>query len=110
MMLKFSPMSKIFLYGGSIDLRNGFEGLSFAARQAFGDILVDAYYVFLNRRRTRAKVLHWNGKNLSLWYTHSQKGVFSRRHLKQACISPEEFQAILNACPPKHLLCPETAF
>lgn len=107
-MLHFSPDSQIFLFGGYVDLRNGFEGLTMFAQEAFGRLQVNAHYVFLNRRRTKAKVLHWNGKTLSLWYTHTQSGVFSPRHLKKSTLTQQDFFSVINSNPPSRLFCYKT--
>jgi len=107
-MLQISKKTTIFIHGGPVDLRNGFEGLSFFAQQSFGKLVQEGLYVFLNRRRTRAKVLHWNGENLSLWYTHSKEGVFSPRHLKRMVINKNDFLNLLKGNPSKRLLCYKT--
>lgn len=100
--------AKICLHGAPVDLRNGFEGLSLAVYNSFGDhIEEDTYFVFLNSRRTRIKVLWWTSNNLAIWYARSRNGTFCPvGGLKRATVSHEEFQLLLRATPPKHLVNP----
>lgn len=105
-MLSIPDDAIIFLHGRPIDLRNGFDGLSYLAHTIFkNEMIPNTFFVFFNPRRTRIKILHWNGDNLSIWYLRLRKGVF----FPPAClmslqINKQELQMILNRQPPKHLL------
>ncbi len=58
----------VFAYRRPADLRKGFEGLSGLVREALDlDPLSGALYLFTNRRRTTAKVLHFDGTGLGLY-------------------------------------------
>ena len=58
----------VFAYRRPADLRKGFEGLSALVREALAqDPLSGALYLFTNRRRTTAKVLHFDGTGLGLY-------------------------------------------
>lgn len=104
-MISLPSDARIFLYGAHIDLRNGFEGLSLAASSIFKEnIANDTYFVFLNRRRTRMKVLWWGSNDLAIWYTRSRKGVFCPRSPINTSISQREFYMILQGFTPEHLL------
>lgn len=107
-MLCITKNARIFLYGKTIDLRIGFEGLITAIQYAFNDrIDFEAYYVFLNKRRNRIKVLYWNGNNLAIWYTRSRKGVFAPREFIKTSINRNEFKRILKGKSPQYLCTPK---
>lgn len=98
---------RIFLHGTPVDLRNGFDGLSFIAQSIFKkQMLPKTHFVFFNPRRTRMKVLYWNGDNLVIWYLRLRKGVFFPPGcLISVQISKSDFEMIMNKRPPQHLLC-----
>ena len=68
----------MFAYRRPVDLRKGFEGLSALVQQALGrDPLSGALYLFTNRRRTTAKVLHFDGSGLGLYIKRLARGRFA---------------------------------
>jgi len=68
----------VFAYRRPTDLRKGFEGLSGLVREALGkDPLSGAMYLFTNRRRTTAKVLHFDGTGLGLYIKRLARGRFA---------------------------------
>lgn len=106
-MMPISENARIFLLGTPVDLRNGFDGLSFLAQSTFGNELIpDSYFVFFNPRRTRMKVLYCSNNQLAIWYLRLRKGVFfPPGFLISVEISVKEFTMIMNKQPPKYLLC-----
>jgi transposase len=103
-MLSISGNARIFLFKDPIDLRKGFEGLSHFVEQNFGNILTSgAYFIFLNRRRDRMKVLYWDADGLVIWYKRLEKGSFSRTHLKKSTMTRKEFFMLLEGIIPKRL-------
>ena len=68
----------VFAYRRPVDLRKGFEGLSALVREALSqDPLSGALYLFTNRRRTTAKVLHFDGSGLGLYIKRLARGRFA---------------------------------
>lgn len=68
----------VFAYRRPADLRKGFEGLSALVREALvQDPLSGALYLFTNRRRTTAKVLHFDGTGLGLYIKRLARGRFA---------------------------------
>lgn len=87
-----------------MDLRKGFEGLSHLVEETFGDILTSgAYFIFLNRRKDRMKVLYWDADGLVIWYKRLEKGSFSLSHLNKPTMTRREFFMLLEGIIPKRL-------
>lgn len=107
-MFSISKDARIFLHGKPVDLRNGFDGLSFLAHSAFKDEMIpNTYFVFINSRRTLIKVLFWSGNNLHIWYLRLRKGVFFPPYnLSNKKINFCDLNLMLNGQTPKHLFCP----
>lgn len=76
-MLSIPPTVPIFLYTRPADLRKGFDGLSGLVRRAFAaDPLDGSLFLFINRRRDRLKILHWDGSGYWLYYRLLEAGTF----------------------------------
>jgi transposase len=66
-MLSFSGSLKVFVALEACDMRKGFNGLHAAVTERLGeDPRGGALFVFCNRRRTRLKILCWDGTGLWL--------------------------------------------
>ncbi len=108
-MFAISNKAKIFLYGDPVDLRNGFDGLSFLAQSCFKNQPdPHTYFVFINPRRTRMKILYWNGDNLAIWYVRLRKGTFFQPgRLLSSKITKSDLQKIINQETPDAFLIPQ---
>jgi len=70
-MLSLASGVKIFVYTQATDMRKGFNGLSGIVRSEFAaDPLDGSLFLFVNRRRDRLKILHWDGTGYWLYYNH----------------------------------------
>lgn len=59
-------------------MRKSFDGLSGIVRSELGgDPLSDDAFVFLNKRRNRLKLLHWEPGGFALYYKRLEKGTFT---------------------------------
>jgi transposase len=77
MMLNLSPGIKIYVYTPVTDMRKGFNGLSGIVRSEFGADPADgSLFVFINRRRDRMKILHFDGGGFWLYYRLLEAGTF----------------------------------
>ena len=77
-MLSFTGSLKIFVAVEACDMRKSFEGLASLASTALQqDIRDGALFVFSNRRRTRLKILYWDGSGLWVMAKRLEKGTFS---------------------------------
>lgn len=72
------PRGAVFAFPAPIDLRNGFDGLyALVARHLGRDPLHGALYLFTNRSRTSAKVLHFDGTGLCIYHKRLARGRFA---------------------------------
>jgi transposase len=70
---------RVWAYASPADLRRGYDGLSCLVREGLGhDPLSGNCYLFVNRRRTRAKVLVWDGTGLCIYQKRLEEGRFAR--------------------------------
>lgn len=76
-MLNVPATVSIFLCTQPTDMRKGFNGLSGIVRGAFGaDPLDGSLFLFVNRRRDRIKILHFDGSGYWLYYKLLEAGTF----------------------------------
>jgi transposase len=68
---------KIFVYTQVTDMRKGFNGLSGIVRSEFQSDPTDgSLFIFINRRRDRMKLLHFDGGGFWLYYRLLEAGTF----------------------------------
>lgn len=66
-MLSFTGSLKVYLAVEPCDLRKGFDGLASEVGERLGaQVKSGALFVFCNRRKTRLKVLYWDGSGIWL--------------------------------------------
>jgi len=86
-MLSVPPGVSIFLRTAPTDLRKGFDGLSGIVRSAFGaDPLDGSLFLFINRRRDRLKILHFDGTGYWLYYKLLEAGTFEVIESEDHCL------------------------
>jgi transposase len=69
---------RVFAYGEPVDMRRGFDGLhGLVANDLKRDVLAGELFVFVSRRRKRAKVLFWDGTGLVIYAKRLEKGLFN---------------------------------
>lgn len=78
-MIGLTRVVRVFAYGGPVDLRKGFNGLSALVEQEMKHKLLDGdVYLFLGRKPRRAKVLYFDGTGLCLLSKRLERGRFAR--------------------------------
>jgi transposase len=103
-MLALAANTRIFLFREAIDMRKGFEGLSGLVESAFqGQLTSGAYFVFLNWKRDRLKVLYWDIDGLALWCKRLEKGSFPRPSSDEEVMDRKEFLMLLEGVTPKRI-------
>ncbi len=76
-MFVWSAATRIYLALGATDLRQGFDGLYALVEQRLeSDPLSGHVFVFANRRRSRIKLLFWDGSGLWLCAKRLERGRF----------------------------------
>lgn len=76
-MLSFSGSLKVFVCLEAVDMRKGFEGLQAAVGERLKEeVRSGALFVFTNRRRTRLKILYFDGTGLWLMAKRLEQGTF----------------------------------
>lgn len=77
-MLSFSGSLKVFVAVEACDMRKGFNGLHAVVTERLGEEpRTGALFVFCNRRRTRIKILFWDGTGLWVLTKRLERGTFS---------------------------------
>lgn len=102
-MLSIPKNSLIYFYAFPVDLRKGFEGLAYISCSIADNLTEDSYFVFLNRKRNRMKILYRSSENFFYWFIRSRKGVFAPKKTVTSLIKIEELQMILNGNFPNRL-------
>lgn len=76
-MLNIASHTKIYAYTKAADMRKGFNGLSGIIRSEFQSDPTDgSLFLFINRRRDRMKLLHFDGGGFWLYYRLLEAGTF----------------------------------
>lgn len=76
-MLSLHSSTRVFLHARPVDLRKGFDGLAALVADAFGqDPLSGHFFLFLNRRRDRVKILWWDRDGLAIFYKRLERGSY----------------------------------
>lgn len=69
---------QVYAYSKVTDMRKGYEGLGALVRQKLkSDPLSGNLYLFVNRRRNRAKVLLYDGTGMCIYMKRLDKGLFA---------------------------------
>jgi len=82
-MMTFKPGAEVYLHKHAIDFRKQINGLSLIVQESLLlDPFSDSLFVFINRTRSRIKILYWNRNGFCLWMKRLEKDKFAwPRHL-----------------------------
>jgi transposase len=76
-MLTITPQNRIYVYTEPADMRKGANGLSAIIRSELeADPIDGSLYVFINKRRDRLKILHFDGGGFWIYYRVLEAGTF----------------------------------
>jgi transposase len=76
-MLSLPPSVRIYVATGATDMRKSFVGLAAETRRVIArDPLSGHLFVFVNRRRTIAKVLYWDRNGYCIIAKRLERGTF----------------------------------
>jgi transposase len=96
-MLSFTGSLKVYIALEPMDMRKGFEGLHAAVSEQLREqVRGGGLFVFANRRRTRLKILYFDGTGLWLMTKRLEQGAFCWPRAAQAGqtklrLTPEAF-------------------
>jgi transposase len=77
-MLNVPTPVRVFLCTVATDMRKSFSGLhGLIVETLRQDPLSGDWFVFLNRRRDRLKVMTWEQDGFAIWYKQLQRGTFA---------------------------------
>lgn len=77
-MLSISAPRRVFLCTAATDMRKSFNGLhGLVVETLKQDPLSGDWFVFLNRRRDRLKIMAWEQDGFAIWYKQLQAGTFA---------------------------------
>lgn len=76
-MFTLSNEHRYLLYGQAVDMRKSFDSLSgLIKNELSSDPRSGDVYMFINKNRDKAKLLHWNGGSYTLYYKRLERGTF----------------------------------
>ena len=76
-MFTLSSSNRFHLYSQPTDMRKSFDGLSGLVQGTLGaNPLNGDVFIFINRRRDKIKLLHWQGVSFTLYYKRLEEGTF----------------------------------
>ena len=76
-MFTISSSNRFYFYVHPTDMRKSFDGLSSLVDEAgISAPLSGDVFVFVNRRRDKIKLLHWQGISFTLYYKRLEEGTF----------------------------------
>ena len=77
-MLNVPSPIRVFMYTVPTDMRKSFSGLHGLIVESLGqDPLSGDWFVFVNRRRDRLKIMTWEQDGFAIWYKQLQRGSFA---------------------------------
>jgi len=76
-MFALSPENRFHLYSQPTDMRKSFDGLSGLVQNILGRNPGNGdVFIFINKRRDKIKLLHWQGSGFILYYKRLEQGTF----------------------------------
>ncbi len=100
-MLAMAANARIFFFQKPIDMRKGLEGLSVLVEEnCSGELMTGSYFVFINRRKDRMKVLYWDMDGFAIWWKRLEKGSFRLLGIDRMLIDRREFFMLLEGISP----------
>ena len=76
-MFALSSNNRFHLYSKPTDMRKSFDGLSGLVQNTLGCNPYNGdVFIFVNKRRDKIKLLHWQGISFILYYKRLEKGTF----------------------------------
>jgi transposase len=106
-MLAFPAAIRIYVAVRPVDMRKSFNGLwSAVSEQLHDDAKSGAVYCFINKERTRLKLLYWDGTGVWVLAKRLEQGRFSWTAADddrtKVALAPEALSMLVNGVDLKH--------
>ena len=86
-MLPITVSVRIYLAKEPVDMRKSFDGLVALTESVLQHDPTSGHcFLFVNRRRDRLKLLHWDGSGFCIWYKRLEAGGFEIPACDADCI------------------------
>ena len=98
-MLSLSPATRIFVALAPMDMRKGFNGLYAWVQTVLGEEPTSGHwFVFLNKRRNRLKILTHDGSGLWILSKRLERGTYAAPagEGQSQCLRPEELTLLMH--------------
>jgi len=98
-MLSLSPATRIFVALAPVDMRQGFNGLYARVQTVLAEEPTSGHwFVFLNKRRNRLKILTYDGSGLWVLSKRLEGGTFAPPSGEgpSQCLRPEELMLLIH--------------
>jgi len=77
-MIQFKADIPVYLHRDAVDFRKQINGLSLIVQDSMAlNVFSEAFFVFVNRPRTRIKILYWQRNGFCLWMKRLERDKFS---------------------------------
>jgi transposase len=77
--LAVAPTTRVYLYMHQVDMRRSFDGLMAIVQSEFNrDIRLGDYFMFINRRRDRIKIIWWDRDGLAIFMKRLESGTVQK--------------------------------
>ena len=87
-MFSLASSFRYYLYRGSTDMRKSFDGLSgLVQSQLKRNPMSGEVFIFVNRRRTKVKLLRWEQGGFILYYKRLESGTFELPKFQNESVS-----------------------
>jgi len=78
-MLSVASTARVYLYMQAVDMRRSYDGLHAIVQSEFTrDIRLGDYFMFINRRRDRIKIIWWDKDGLAIFMKRLESGSIQR--------------------------------
>ena len=79
-----ASQTRIYLYAQDVDMRRSFDGLMAIVQTEFNrDIRQGDFFLFINKRRDRLKILWWDGDGLAIFMKRLEQGTYQRPFMEK---------------------------
>ena len=103
-MLTIPGNARLFLCNQPINMKKSFEGLCGIVEKLFpGELLLGAFFIFLNRKKDHIKVLFWDKDGFVIYFKRLEKGTFSWKWGDSLVLDRRTFFMLLEGITPKRL-------